>query len=80
MSRGVSRQDGSYKVTMNATYHYQPVPGFEKDYSVVIVMFDADTNSLQRQPSKTSIKVQSMNSPIGTITVLSIPAHIGNNN
>ena len=57
MSRGVSRQDGSYQMMMNATYHYRPVVGYEKQYSVVIVMFDEDTQLQQKQFSSSSHKV-----------------------
>ena len=42
MSRGISQQDGSYKLVLNATYHYRPVSGFEDQYSVVVVLVDDD--------------------------------------
>lgn len=42
MSRGISQQDGSYKLTLNATYYYAPVTKYKDQYSVVLVIFNED--------------------------------------
>ena len=49
MARGISQQDGSYKLTLNATYYYRPVRKFEDMYSIVIVLVDDDRIDLKAQ-------------------------------
>jgi len=49
MSRGISQLDGSYKLKLNATFHYQPLPHFEDSFSLVVVLFDADKEIISRQ-------------------------------